>query len=391
MALPTKALSIGYDTGHGDFWFGRSIDCGIPKPFRAQYDIGEMDCIFQELDGYQRRGIFPLAKLPPELRDRILELTLEPLLIDFGHGGKRYLSVNVVPNTDHKRFKLLEFQGDYTRYCIWYDTNDELAQKVQGIMQAITGDTVFPPYRWWQGHPFQHVQDKLSEEEFHLTQTIISHVSRQHPFRCSQYKMYVLQSRQPSTSSSAGNIKIGPQFIPQIANISAAFRNDFGRVLWSKVHLNIAIDEVRCFLQGRPAVHTAIKSLHLNITETYNRERLASNVGALTCLSGLDHLRVSLHIRKEDIMDIAEAKGLLHYYLRILRVMHVKNTFELDIDFSYAFITVTTMIEFPAISRRTDIENELKPLRKKYIPIFEDLMTPDSLRSSVFPVGELHQ
>ncbi|KAE8440472.1 hypothetical protein EG329_007576 [Mollisiaceae sp. DMI_Dod_QoI] len=81
------ATRIPYNTGHGDFYFGKVFERGWKEcPVKNDdgsdnWEKGSYAAPVEEFGGFIRAGPFPFLKLPIEIRHRILRLLLKPFMV----------------------------------------------------------------------------------------------------------------------------------------------------------------------------------------------------------------------------------------------------------------------------------------------------------------------
>lgn len=183
--------------------------------------------------------------------------------------------------------------------------------------------------------------------------------------------------------------------VRSLSNVSTEFRNELASVLWKDTELVINLvgylydcgdfyDEVREFLEERPAVADRIKSIFLRIDvneefEIYSYEELELMCHSLSKLTNLKTLYVDIWTRRrsdlENLEDRAfESGNFPHFKCWSLIDKKVKRKLRVD--------------DVQAWVWNENYEESCKHLCEQYGPIFMKMMTPGSDSETITKLTE---
>ena len=192
-----------------------------------------------------RSGLFPFLLLPLEIRYKIFDFVLQPIIEYNTDTNVPYINIKICGFT----YTPNEFvAGDYDNFCAarasWQAEWDE---------EDRTPQEMTPEER------------RLDIISFERERRIDNWRQKQHPYRTPTYQMSWNDAFLFEPTRAYQTI----QMVRQLSNVSHQIRNELGDLFWTRVHIDCdgvcGLDGLLPFLEDRPAVHAGIKSLRLPV------------------------------------------------------------------------------------------------------------------------------
>ncbi|KAH8764463.1 hypothetical protein BGZ57DRAFT_930937 [Hyaloscypha finlandica] len=352
-----------YNTGHGDFCFGRLFDKDNLPGYELQSPNGEgsnfraNNVLFIEKDGFQRSGHFKFNELPIEVRHRILDLLCAPCYDE----------------DDCIEIEIVEFRTrDITAPGWW---NQTFEQHQSGLHRCLRG----PP----------SVSDEEQRKQFAEEQRRFRIANMPHPNRTNLYHM--------STKPRLAWKKCGLfcfftkdwsmfELIRNLSNVSAQFRQEFGDVFWRRTKIIMSVfdpnnDILSGFLEERPAVPGGIRHLEFALDFTghiidlkvkEDQRRFLIFLRTISTLSNLEQLSVSIYTEENQLCEF-ESESETRKQLEACRVLPVKEEFDL-----WLCIDASDSGRFDSSE---EMNKYTEDLEAKWCPKIRELMLPNTLRA----------
>ncbi|KAL2065169.1 hypothetical protein VTL71DRAFT_4310 [Oculimacula yallundae] len=230
----TEIARISYNTGHGDFCFGKRDSWDYWDSRKAPSEEERTWCLGRlgsggsevaDLDGFKRSGPFPFFKLPLEIRREVYHLLV---------GG------------------LLRYNEETAEECITlqFDMEESSEEQDNGSDKHLVHDTVYEE-NCTVGNSMQHPTRSF---DYHMTIDVRRHVEP--PWCCSGFDWLLLR------------------FIRHLSHVSLTMRQELGDVIWarSSIHWDITDSEswnnfwfIPKLLVERPAICRGLQSLVVGI------------------------------------------------------------------------------------------------------------------------------
>jgi len=378
---------LAYNTGYGDFCFGRPIDhkkCKYPSCDSLIPESEERNVLFEELGEfhryalefnhakrfsltkYNRNGPFEFSRLPIEIRLKIIRLLLEPFFRYREGLRTSYLNLWITsfsPKRDDREAIL--YSGDYDNYV------SEL-KKLEAAFSSGAEKDLSPNERKKQMDAFEYHRWRYW------------HAQANHPLRTENYQM-IMHAMSVDRKARLDHWPM-IQLLRDLSNVSPQIRHELAKVLWTRVHLKFDEVSEACyllprFLNERPAACKSIKSISLR-GFTAKIELAPSILKQFSEFVSekldLDEVKVHINIREPDLVQLAEGKGNLAWMSVFVRSLKISRTFLLY------YSTITLNLRGKREVGDPDLSNHEYGhyLRKKYGPAIRDFLLPDTLREA---------
>ncbi|KAE9381870.1 hypothetical protein N431DRAFT_458425 [Stipitochalara longipes BDJ] len=349
----TASTGFSYNTGFGDFCFGRFIDSYLYRANSRVPDDGMIgNVIFKELNDFKRHGPFPFFKLPIEIRFMVYGVLLVQFF-EFDYDVKTEL---IKIKLDHFcNYRNLPannlYSGDYDNYLSIISQSSGMWQDNDLFAGAPKDKSIF-------------------EKEKRLDELR----NAPHPHRSQPYLMSCTP-RIPGGGKKVDWSMI--DLIRKLSNVSRRLRYELGEVFWTNTllqgsdHYSPAV--LQNFVIDRPAALSKIKHLRFKVTadDRYGRVNRKENELRLyqnmSKYLELDTLVLELEIGETLFAKLAEGETL---WFLVFRTFKVAKIFELE-------TFIIPKVYFEEVS---DDWRYVAQLHKKYLNRVEDFLMPDTLR-----------
>ncbi|KAE9381873.1 hypothetical protein N431DRAFT_458428 [Stipitochalara longipes BDJ] len=357
VAVPRQS----YNTGHGDFCFGRLLD-------KQKYDrdrqlgpgLRENNVLFIEKDGFQRAGPFPFSKLPIEIRYRTFGLLCGPC---YGsEDGLIEIILTPYPTVDA------------TKPGWWNQTFDQYQARTDNI---------------FRGYTREREDDEL---KFAKRQREFITEGTPHPYRARFYGMSI-RPVMAADFHKFGDAKDWSiiELIRNVSNVSTHFRKDFGDVFWERT--KITFDEMyfdpennihSWFFEDRPSICSGVRSLDIdvqfdwfNIDSDLERQQFLQFTQTISRLPHLENLRLLLCMPDTELCKL-KAGIPMRTCLETFRKLPAIKKFNLWVYIHVSYFSKSVESEKVESEK---VESE-KQLEEKWTPITREIMLPNTLQAA---------
>jgi hypothetical protein len=309
-----------------------------------------------------RSGPFPFFKLPLEVRERIYKLLLGPFYEYHESVKKSYITVALQRG---KRGILEEWDNEMT------------FEESLKYPHLCGGDI---PQREMTPEVY-----RIKEAEYYKRKVSWRHGVTPHPSRTGDYEQTVYPLRDQAAMRYYEDNKdwLVIEWIRQTSNVSLQFRKELGDVFWTRTSINSATlcDESTIwllpgFLNERPAIHSGVKYLDLEIyccddTLSLYAEEFESWFEYISITLKLEKLAFFIIVDKENAKDLSLGQGMFACLVSS-RKLHVTRSFQ---------VSVCILGDSGSDSEDAESKERYK-LEKKCQLQVQELMMPDTLRGS---------
>ncbi|KAE9381871.1 hypothetical protein N431DRAFT_440683 [Stipitochalara longipes BDJ] len=377
---------LSYDTGYGDFCFGRLVDRFHCSPLTGtQHDDsywreGSNAIPVPELDFSEKSSPFPFFKLPRDIRDKIYLLLLRPLYTFNRKTKSRYIAM-ILSDGSHAYDDLGTYWGNFDEYLESQKAYDTLFARSDDFDGSDTEDEAMNDT---QSEKLLSAEEyKVQKQQFYKEKERNIHYLKAHPNRGSPYKLIIIAFRNITKLWENNHDYLLIEWIRQASNVSTRFRAELGQLIWSNVEIRTNDNlgdmwHLPQFLDERPAASKAIRSVNIGLKMVYSdssnweSEKFRTWCTEISQALEVEKLRFSITIDEENIHSLSRLHGQ-YSGLASSRSLRVTKKFEVKLCIRLSLSSMNMDDDAADDEYRENLEREHEPL-------ITELMLPDTLR-----------
>ncbi|CZR50182.1 uncharacterized protein PAC_00054 [Phialocephala subalpina] len=379
--------TLSYNTGHGDFCFGRLLDrhrmfeAGVRAftynmhvenypSITSGMTVAGLDDFHMQASNHgkrlnadcylsSRKGPFPFFKLPKEIRDKIYEL-INDAILDTSTPAGYSVSVRLMDERA-EHYPIKDYAGTWEEQTGRQEVLWESHSLVQRAILSRTRDLG---------------STRVGEFRYYKAKRALGKLQVPHPERSGGYIVYFKEMK-PSTQADKKDWA-HLEWFRQVSHVSRLFRKELADSLWQRSIIRCSEPQdwkqLVSFLNDRPAIHSGIKFLSVRVdVERLDTARFGTLCDYLSEHLQLELLEIKLGLKEKTAKKLLSGEENTHVLMKIKSIQVSKG-------FYVALLIVPARKRIDGASS-PEVKRVFDELVEEYTPRLHEALLPNTLES----------